>query len=156
MKKQALIASLSLVAFLFVLGYVLYASNPAPNVPAISIAAAGADQPFVVKLHAQWCPVCMMTKAVWSQIEKSYAGRVKLLVLDFTNDANTEASRAEAGRLGLAKFFDEYAYGTGTIVVIHGRTREVLASIHGSRDFAEYRAVIDAALQTSGTSPGGL
>src|SRR5262245_37282241 len=112
MKKKTLILSLSLAAFLFVLGYVLYARNRAPDVPVISIATAGAGKPFVVKLHAQWCPVCMMTKGVWSQIEKSYSGRVNLLVLDFTNEANTEASRTEASRLGLAKFFDEYAYAT--------------------------------------------
>jgi hypothetical protein len=71
---------------------------------------------------------------------------VNLVVLDFTTDANTEASRAEATRLGLETFFEEYAGATGTIVVLDGRTREVTASINGSRDFATYRAAIDAAL----------
>jgi hypothetical protein len=30
-------------------------------------------KPYVVKLHAQWCPVCMMTKGVWSRVETSYS-----------------------------------------------------------------------------------
>jgi hypothetical protein len=58
----------------------------------------------------------------------------------------TDASRAEARRLGLEPFFDEYAGATGIIVVLDGATRAVTASIKGSRDFAEYRAAIDAAL----------
>ena len=155
MKKKALVVLLALATALIFLGYVLYASNTTPTVPSISLAdAIVAERPYVVKLHAQWCPVCMMTKGVWSQIEKAYAGRVNLLVFDFTNQANADASRVEATRLGLEKFFDEYAYGTGTIAVLDGRTKEVLAAINGSRDFDEYRAAIDAALQSAGTSSG--
>jgi thiol-disulfide isomerase/thioredoxin len=143
-KKLVLIVAV-LGAVLSATVYALYATNVAPPVPALSAADAG-GKPYVVKLHAQWCPYCMVTKGVWSEIEATYAGRVNLVVLDFTNEANTEASRAEAGRLGLEKFFEEYGGATGTIVVLDGRTREVTASINGSRDFAEYRAAIDAAL----------
>jgi hypothetical protein len=89
----------------------------------------------------------MVTKGVWSQIEAAYAMRANLVVFDFTNQATTDASRAEAGRLGLEKVFDENAGWTGTILVLDGRTKDVTASIHGSRDFAEYRAAIDAALR---------
>ena len=35
---------------------------------------------------------------------------------------------------------------TGTIVVLDGRTKEIVAWINGSRDFTEYRAAIDAAI----------
>jgi thiol-disulfide isomerase/thioredoxin len=138
----------SVVVVLAAFGYIMYASNRAPAVPAISDAeAANPGKPYVVKLHAQWCPVCMVTKGVWSEIEDTYSRRVNLVVLDFTNRANTDASRAEAERLGLEGFFDEYAGSTGTIVVLDGRSKEVTASINGSRDFAEYRAAIDAALE---------
>jgi len=61
-------------------------------------------------------------------------------------DANTEASRAEAARLGLTKMFDEYGGATGMIVVVDGRTKEVTSAIKGSRDVREYHAAIDAAL----------
>jgi thiol-disulfide isomerase/thioredoxin len=145
MIKKALVVTSIVVAALIAVGYTLYARNLAPAVPAVS-AAEAAGKPYVVKLHAQWCPVCMVTKGVWSEIEETYSGRVNLVVLDFTNDANSEASRAEAARLGLEEFFADYGGATGTIVVLDGRTKEVTAAINGSRDFAEYRAVIDAAL----------
>jgi hypothetical protein len=145
--KKLFRVAIVLGAVLVAAGYVIYAGNAAPTVPPVSaVEAAKAGKPYVVKLHAQWCAVCVVTKGMWSQIEDAYAGRVHLVVLDFTNEANTEASRAEAARLGLTEFFNEYGGATGTIVVLDGRTRQVTASINGSRDFAEYRAAIDAAL----------
>lgn len=147
MIKKALLVAALLVAVLIASGLILYVSNAAPAVPALSAAeAANPARPYVVKLHAQWCAVCMVTKGVWSEIETTYAGRVNLVVLDFTTDAKADASKAEATRLGLTKFFDEYGGATGTIVVLDGRTKDVTASINGSRDFATYRAAIDAAL----------
>jgi len=128
-------------------GAFMYIGNPPPKGSPISAAeAASAGKPFVVKLHARWCPVCMMTKDVWSQIAETYSGRVYLVVLDFTNQANTDASRVEAYRLGLQAVFDEYVGTTGTVLVLDSRTKKATASLHGSRDFAEYRAAIDAAL----------
>ncbi len=151
MIKKTLLALTALVAVLAAFGFILYYTNPTPAVRAISDAEAGnPSKPYVVKLHAQWCPVCMLTKDVWSQIEDAYSTRVNLLVLDFTNQANTDRSRAEAKRLGLEMLFDEYAGATGTIVVLDGRTKEVTASINGSRSFAEYRVAIDAALKRMG------
>jgi hypothetical protein len=91
----------------------------------------------------------MVTKGVWSQIEDAYATRAKLVVFDFTNQANADAGRAEAVRLGLEKFFDEFDGATGLVVVIDGGTQEVLSVISGSRDFNEYRTAIDGALRSS-------
>ena len=147
-KKTLLVVTL-LGVVLVAFGLIMYVTNMAPTVPAISAAeAANPDKPYVVKLHAQWCPICMVTKGVWSQIEETYSTRANLVVLDFTNQANTDASRAEAKRLGLETVLDEYFGATGTIVVLDGRTKEVTASITGSRDFVEYRAAIDATLNT--------
>ncbi len=136
-----------LSAVLLAAGSIMYVRNVAPSVlPVSPVEAAKTGKPYVVKLHAQWCAVCMITRDVWTQIEKTYANRVNLVVLDFTTDGDAEASRAEATRLGLTKVFDEYGGATGSIVVLDGRTKEVAASINGSRDFAEYRTAIDAAL----------
>src|SRR6058998_2526819 len=99
MIKRTLLVVSSLGVVLVAFAYVMYVRNPAPIVPAISAAeAANPSRPYVVKVHAQWCPVCMMTKRVWSQIEDTYSGRVNLVVLDFTNQANTDVSRTEAKR----------------------------------------------------------
>jgi hypothetical protein len=88
----------------------------------------------------------MLTKGVWSDIELKYRDRVRLVVFDFTDDETTAASRVEAERLGLTKFFDESGFATGPIVVLDSSTKEIVAWINGSRDFAEYSAAIDAAL----------
>ena len=115
--------------------------NATPAVQAIATAdAAAAGAPWVVKLHAQWCPVCMLTKGMWSQIEERYAGRVRLAVFDFTDEATTAATRAEAERLGLGDVLDEAGFATGTILVLDGRSKEIVAWINGSRDFADYRS----------------
>jgi len=136
----ALVAAIAAGAFAMV-------ANPAPTVAPLSAAEISAStQPYVVKLHARWCPVCMVTKDVWSDVQAAYAGRVRLVVLDFTTDATTEASRAEAKRLGLDAMFDEYAGVTGSVLVLDGVSKEVKRELHGSRDLAEYRAAIDAAI----------
>jgi hypothetical protein len=148
--RKFLTAALALVAAVTVTGAILYARNSTPVVPTIATAdATAAGEPWVVKLHAQWCPVCMMTKGMWSQIESQYAQRVRLAVFDFTDEETTAASRAEAERLGLGPFLDEAGIATGTIVVLDGRTKEILAWINGSRDFDKYRQAIDAAIDAT-------
>jgi hypothetical protein len=145
--RKALAVSLTIVAALIGAGALLYARNATPLVAPIATAdAAEAGAPWVVKLHAQWCPVCMLTKGMWSNIEHEYAARVRLAVFDFTNDATTAATRAEAERLGLGEVLEEAGFATGPIVVLDGRTKQVVAWINGSRDFADYREAIDAAL----------
>jgi thiol-disulfide isomerase/thioredoxin len=145
--RRAIRVALVIVAALVATGAVLYARNTTPAVPPISTAdAAAAGPPWVVKMHAQWCPVCMLTKGMWSQIEQEYAGRVRLAVFDFTDESTTAAARAEAHRLGLGEFLEEAGYATGTVVVLDGRSKEIVAWINGSRDFSEYRAAIDSAI----------
>ncbi len=145
--RKLLVFTLAAVVALIGAGSFLYLRNATPVVPAIATAEASAPgAPWVVKLHAQWCPVCMLTKGMWSEIEQDYAGRVRLAVFDFTDDATTAATRSEADRLGLGAVLDETGFATGTILVLDGRSKEILAWISGSRDFAEYRAAIDTAL----------
>jgi hypothetical protein len=86
---------------------------------------------------------------MWSQIEQTYSGRVRLAVFDFTDEATTAASRAEAERLGLGAVFEEAGVATGPILVLDGRDKSIVAWINGSRDFADYRAAIDSALATA-------
>ena len=145
--RRALVIVLAVAATLIGAGALLYARNATPVVPTISTTdAAAPGAPWVVKLHAQWCPVCMMTKGMWSEIERTYTGRVRLAVFDFTDEETTAASRAEAERLGLGAVFDEAGFATGPVLVLDGRTKAIAAWVDGSRDFADYRAAIDSAL----------
>jgi hypothetical protein len=145
MIKKTFIASLLVALAVSIVGIVMFATNPAPKVARISTADPG--KPYVVKLHARWCPVCALTKAAWSEIEKAYSASVNLVVFDFTNGTATEASRDEARRLGLDAFFAEHTGWTGAIAVLDGRTKQVITVIEGRRSIAEYRAAIDAALK---------
>jgi hypothetical protein len=122
----------------------LIVANPAPVVPASSDVAAAA--PYVVKLHARWCAICMVTKNAWAQIEEAYTGKVRFVVFDFTSETTTATGRVQAARLGLETVFDEYRGETGTVLVLDGTTREVRHSLHGHREAAEYRTAIDAVL----------
>ncbi len=147
-KRILSIAVLTVVAVVAVVA-ALYLANGAPvaaSVPSETAALGG--KPYVVKIHAQWCPKCMMTKDVWSSVEDEYAGRVHFVVLDFTNERTSQASDAEVERLGLGALFEADA-GTGSIVVLDAQRRAVTASITGSRNFAEYASAIDAALASA-------
>lgn len=125
----------------------LYLTNGAPQVRSLSAAeVASANKPFVIKLHAQWCPKCRMTKGVWTEIEAAYADQVHMVVLDFTDDERVRASEAEARRLGLDVVWDEYAGATGIVLVLD-RDRGVTAEIGGgNRNVDHYRTAIDAVL----------
>ena len=149
MRKTLWVTLATAVALIAAAGF-LYSRNTTPVVPQLATSeAVAAGSPWVVKLHAQWCPVCMLTKGMWSQIEQTYAGRVRLAVFDFTNEKTTAASRAEAERLGLSVVYDEAAFATGSVLVLDGRGQGIVAWLNGSRDFADYRAAIDSALAAS-------
>jgi len=148
MIRKIVLVLTGLVVAMVGVGAALYIGNATPTARVISAAeAASTNRPYVVKLHAQWCPICMTTKPIWARIDAAYSGRVNLVVFDFTNQATTDRSRVEAARLGLEKFFDENAGWTGTISVLDSRTKQERVSIHGRRDFDEYRAAIDASLR---------
>ena len=137
---------LSAVGLLTAAAAILIALNPAPRVPAISTGDGASSQPYVIKLHARWCLICMTTKGAWAAVQDAYAGKVRFVVFDFTSDATTEASRIEAGRVGLGTVFEEYGPETGTVLVLDGVSKEVRHALHGHRQAADYRAVIDATL----------
>jgi thiol-disulfide isomerase/thioredoxin len=125
---------------------ILYAANGAPSVPTLSAADAASAKPVVIKMHARWCPYCMLQKDEWSRIEQAYAGRVNFVVLDATNDAAVERSRVDAERLNMREFFEEYNGATGLVVVLDGRTKEVLAEVGGNAPFEAFQSAIDGAL----------
>ena len=151
--RNALLAVGALVALLVVGVGAAYYVNAAPAVPAIPTeVAAATNKPFVVKLHARYCHICMATLGMWSEVEAAYRDRVNLVVFDFTNEENTEASRREAVRLGMEPFFNDISGVSGVVAVLDPKTKAVTGWIDGSRDFAEYRAAIDDAIRASSSS----
>jgi thiol-disulfide isomerase/thioredoxin len=141
-----MIGSAAVVAAAAGLAAWLVVANPAPRVPADPSGAAASSAPYVVKLHARWCPVCMTTKGQWAEVQQAYAGRVRFAVFDFTTEETTARSRVEAVALGLGAVFDEYVGETGTVLVLDGATHDVRDAIHGTRAVEDYRTAIDVAL----------
>src|SRR4051812_48665516 len=119
MIKKLLLLIVLLCLGLVLIGFTMYEVNSPPSVPRVEIQpGVGTQKPFVVRIHARWCPVCMITKGTWTDLQGGYTGRVHLVVFDLTNDETATLSRAEATRLGLAKFFDEHGGETGAIFVL--------------------------------------
>jgi hypothetical protein len=145
-KKRWVVVLLSAVGLLAAAAAILIALNPAPKVPPVSAGDLASSQPYVIKLHARWCLICMTTKGAWAAVQQDYAEKVRFVVFDFTSDATTEASRVEAGRLGLGTVFEEYGGETGTVLVLDGVSKEVRHALHGHRQAADYRTAIDAML----------
>lgn len=144
MTRNRLVKSVAVgLAVTAALAFTLYRANAAPAVARLSDTEIATDaRPYIVKLHAQWCPVCLVTTGVWEQVQSDYAARARLVVFDFTNAATTDRSRAEAHRLKLDNVFEEYAGVTGTVLVVDGRTGAVTADLHGDRDFGNYQRAI--------------
>jgi thiol-disulfide isomerase/thioredoxin len=146
--KRALTAAVVIVGALILAAAGLYAWNTVP--PTVSIPSAESargGKPYVVKLHAQWCPKCLMTKGAWTELQEKYSGRAHFIVFDFTNQRTTDASGVEANRLGLGEFFDS-AGGTGSVIVLDGVTKDVRSWLGGVRDVSDYSAAIDEALRS--------
>lgn len=144
MIRKAAVALGALVVLLTSAAAAMYFVNAAPRVPAVQ---ERSHRPHVVKLHARWCVLCLATKDVWDDVQEAYAGRVELIVFDFTNDQTTAEARAEAQRLGLEQFYQDYFGTTGSVFVLDGHSKAVRTEIRGDRNFAEYRSAIDAALR---------
>ena len=145
--RRILGASSAVVLVVTATAAVLFVSNAPPETAPISreeIVDIG--KPYIVKLHAQWCPVCMLTKDEWAQIEAAYADRAKFLVFDSTTQASITNSRLRAEGFGLDAIWDDYVGASGLILVIDGGSHEIIAQIGGVQSFAEYQRAIDAVL----------
>ena len=94
----------------------LYLANPPPAVPPVPVSEVTApSKPYVVKLHAKWCPVCMLTKDEWSDIAREYGTRVNLFVFDSTNETTIAMSQRQAAALGLDRIPEEYHGASGMV-----------------------------------------
>jgi thiol-disulfide isomerase/thioredoxin len=146
LRKTIIGAGSALVGLVAVAGF-LYLANSPPAVPPVPVSEVAApSKPFVVKLHARWCPVCMQTKDEWSEIAREYGNRVNLFVFDSTNETTIAASQRQAAALGLDRIFEDYHGASGMVLVIKPGTRQVETSVAGNHSFESYRAAIDAAL----------
>ena len=130
---------LSLVGFLTAV--VLF---PAPASTA-SESFSCEQKPLVVKIHADWCGSCRSTQPTWERVKSDLSNQATMVQFDVTDRASYAVAVAEAERLEISDFLDEFRRRTGTIAVLDCKTRKPLEVLSGERDFGKYRDAIQRA-----------
>ena len=102
-------------------------------------------EPYVVKIHADWCRACRAIQPTWQALASSIDGEATLITFDVTDRKAAERSRSIANDLGLTEFLLDYGRQTGTVGVIRCDTLEPVAILRAERDLARYRQAIDQA-----------
>lgn len=108
-----------------------------------------ANKPYVVKIHADWCGSCKATKATWTRVQSDLGDVATVVELDVSDRVAYSESLAEAERLGIDEFFQEYRSRTGTVAVLDCASREPVVVMSGERDFEKYREAVEKAGHTS-------
>lgn len=106
-------------------------------------------KPYLVKIHADWCGSCKATKAVWKRVQQELGKQTTVVVLDVSSRTRYEKAVAEAERLEIEEFFQEYRTRTGVVGALHCRTREPVVILQGESDFEKYRQAVEKASGTS-------
>lgn len=107
--------------------------------------ASDASRPLVVKIHADFCPTCIALDSTWSQLDARVGDGARMVVLDVTNEERFQDTVRIARYMGLGDFLEKHMEDTGTIAILHGATREPLATFHGERDLARYLSALERA-----------
>ncbi len=99
---------------------------------------AAESSPLVVKIHADWCGTCQRLGPTWKELQERHGGAVQFEVLDVTSQQTSAAARARAEQLGIAALFERYARRTGSVLVVHSQTRELIEVLAGETDVSRY------------------
>ena len=149
MKSSQIRSSAAALAVAFALVTSLSSGLWAPVASAQDSATRCDSKPFVVKIHAAWCATCKSLDATWAQIRSELSDQAIVVELDVSDRVAYQESRAEAERLGIADFFQEYRSQTGTIAVLDCKTREPVVILRGERDLEKYRDAVARAGRSS-------
>ena len=103
-----------------------------------------------MKIHADWCGTCTRLDGPLDALQKKEGDNARYVLLDVTDREAVTASLAEADRLGIRTFFDEYKGRTGTVGVLDGSTRKPVSVLKGEMDVVVYE---EALAEARGGSP---
>ena len=104
------------------------------------------NKPRVVVVYADWCPLCQKLKPALALINEKYAGKIRFVRLDVTDEKTTAASMEQAKSLGLQEFFQKNREKTSLVVIQDASGREVFRAVH-DYEFQHYANVLDQQLR---------
>jgi thiol-disulfide isomerase/thioredoxin len=118
------------------------AALPLAALGALLLAAATAQaeppgKPMIVKIHADWCGTCARLNSTFEELQARVGSDAEIVVLDVTDRAAFEQSRARAQELGIEAFFDQYKSRTGTVGVLDASGKTVVV-LSGETDADKY------------------
>jgi len=100
---------------------------------------------IAVKFHADWCGSCKAMGGVFEELQAKFDTKPVLYVtLDHTRDFNRQQSKFMAQSLGLDNVWAKYGGKTGFILLIDGKTREVLGTFKSTQTLKEMGAELTA------------
>ena len=115
---------------------------------ALPAAAAAPEAPglIAVKFHADWCGSCKQMGTAFEDLRNKFDGKpVLFVVLDRTTVTPTPQSALHASALGIAEVYEANP-GTGFILLLDGKTREVSEKLGASLTLKEMSASLQEAL----------
>ena len=123
------------------LSFVLLAATALP-------AAATPEGPglIAVKVHADWCGSCKQMGTAFEDLRNKFDGKpVLFVVLDRTNVTTTHQSALLASALSIGSVYEANP-GTGLILLLDGKTREVTEKLGSTLTFKQMSASLEQAL----------
>ena len=101
---------------------------------------------LIVKFHADWCGSCKAIGPALEDLTNKLDGKATLFVeLDFTNNSTKHQAQLMATALGIEKILEKNN-GTGFILVIDSKTKEVKAKLTKAQTTKEMGAKITSLL----------
>jgi thiol-disulfide isomerase/thioredoxin len=115
--------------------------------PAVEAAAGEAPAVVAVKFHADWCGSCRAMGPAFEDLANKHDGAPVLFVeLDQTNQTRARQASLLATALGLGPAWTENRGKTGFILLLDGRTKQVLDRLTAERTLKEMSAALEAAV----------
>ncbi len=148
-QMSILVASLRTAGTAFIVGCIGFVVLGSHSAMSESPPRECEEKVYVVKIHADWCGSCRATESVWERVRKELGNRATVVKLDVSDRVEYEKSIAEARRLGIEEFFQEYRGKTGVVAILDCRTREPVAVLNGERNFDEYVKAVTKAGRAS-------
>ncbi len=98
---------------------------------------------IAVKFHADWCGSCKAMGPVFEELQDKFDTQpVLYVVLDHTQEFDRQQSQFLATSLGLDKIWAKYGNKTGFILLVDGKTQEVVMTLTHKQDLKQMGAAL--------------